>query len=337
MRIDVIIESHKTPAEVVRLGKLAEEYGLGGVWIANNANGRDAFVNFAPLAQQTEKIVIGPIAISPMELHPLKMAISLLTFNELSGGRGQLVVGAGGGTAGAMGAFTDRPVRAVRECLEILELAAKGTSGSYKGELFPVSWLDTSWVTQPPPMVYAGANGPQMLKSAARHAPGIMMSDFVPERVRWVHELIDPILQEVGKKPATYPLNNFWAWHVKDSQEAATREARIWLCVRGTIYEDYIRDVVDDAEADIVLANLNSFKQAFYKKDPHIDGVPDDIIDKIVAHGTSASTLANIDREVERFREFQRAGLTEIALKVYDEPEKAIETIGKHIVPALTV
>jgi alkanesulfonate monooxygenase SsuD/methylene tetrahydromethanopterin reductase-like flavin-dependent oxidoreductase (luciferase family) len=133
MRIDVIIESHKTPAEVVKLGKLAEANGLGGVWVANNANGRDAFVNFAPLAQQTEKIAIGPIAVSPMELHPLKMAISLLTFNELSGGRGQLVVGAGGGTAGAMNAFTDRPVRAVRECLEILELAAKGTGWTPPG------------------------------------------------------------------------------------------------------------------------------------------------------------------------------------------------------------
>jgi len=335
MRIDVIIESNKTPEEVVRLGKLAEDYGLGGVWVANNANGRDAFVNFTPLAQQSEKIKIGPIAVSPQELHPLKMAISLLSFNELSGGRGQIVVGGGGGTAQAMGVLTDKPVKAVRECIEILELAAKGEPGSYAGDIFPISWIDTSWVTQSPPMVYVGANGPQMLKSAARHAPGIMLSDFVPERVSWVHEIIDPVLKERGENSATYPLNNFWAWHVKDSKEAAHREARIWLCVRGTIYPDYIRDVVDEDEAKIVTENLNSFTQAYYKKDPHIKGVPDEIVDKIVERGTSSSTTDEIDREIERFREFENAGLNEIALKVYDEPDKAIRIIGEKIVPAL--
>ena len=103
MRIDVIIESDKSADEYLKLGKLAEENGLGGVWIANNSNGRDAFVNFVPTAQQTEKIFMGPIAVSPFELHPHKMAVSLLTFNELSQGRGQIVIGAGGGTAEALG------------------------------------------------------------------------------------------------------------------------------------------------------------------------------------------------------------------------------------------
>ena len=63
--------------------------------------------------------------------------------------------------------------------------------------------------------------------------------------------------------------------------------------------------------------------------------MPEEIVEKIVARGTSASCLAEIDREVERFREFAQAGLTEIALKVYGEPDKAIRTIGKYIVPAL--
>lgn len=335
MRIDVIIESNKTAAEVARLGLLAEECGLGGVWVANNANGRDALMNFVPLAQQSHRIRIGPIAVSPQELHPYKMAVWLLTFNELSGGRAQIVVGGGGGTAEAMGKKPHRIVRAVRECIEILEAAAAGKPVTYKGEIFPIHWLDTSWVTQPPPAIYVGANGPQMLASASRYARGIMVSDFTPERVRWAREQVNPGLVTRALDPAAYPLNNFWAWHVKESREEAHREARIWLCVRGTIYPDYIGDVVDEDEAKIVIDHLPSFTQAFYRKTPHIEGVPDSIVDKIVDRGTSASALADIDREVERFQEFQRAGLTEIALKVYGDPDQAIRTIGRHIVPAL--
>ena len=335
MRIDVIIESHRTPDEFQKLGRLAEECGLGAVWVANNANGRDPFVHFAPLAMQSERIRMGPIAVSPFELHPYKMAVSLLSLNELAHGRAQIVVGAGGGVAEAIGSRPTRVVRAVRECVEILSAAAEGKTLTYDGELYPITWLDTRWVTQAPPMIYVGANGPQMLKSAARHAPGIMVSDFVPARVRWARGIIDPVLREEGHEPADYPLNNFWAWHVKESHEEAQREARIWLCVRGTIYPDYIRDVVDDDEARIVSEHIGSFAKAFYRKSPEIDGVPDEIIEKIVERGTSASSLANIDREIERFREFERAGLTEIAVKVYGEPDKAIRTIGEYVVPAL--
>jgi alkanesulfonate monooxygenase SsuD/methylene tetrahydromethanopterin reductase-like flavin-dependent oxidoreductase (luciferase family) len=332
MRIDVILESHQSADELARLGRLAEDWGLGGVWIANNANGRDPFLNFAWLAQQTVRLRIGPIAISPQELHPYKLAVSLLTFNEMSGGRAQVVVGGGGGVAEAMGLKPHRMVRTVRECLEILDRAARGEPVTYKGEIFDIAWLDTRWVTQSPPMIYAGANGPQMLRSAARHAHGIMVSDFTPQRIRRVHELIDPLLAERGVDPATYPLNNFWAWHVKDSAEAANREARVYLCVRGTIYPDYIGDVLDEAAAKIVTDNLAAFTRAYYRKSPRIEGVPDAIVDQIVAHGTSACAVADIDR----FREFERAGLTEIALMVYGEPERAIRIIGEHIVPALS-
>jgi len=336
VRIDVIIESDKTPEEVKALGRLAEKHGLGAVWVANNANGRDAFLNFALLAQQIERIAIGPIAISPQELHPLKMAIALLTFNELSRGRGQIVVGGGGGVAETMGFKPHRMVRTVREAIEILELAARGETADYKGEIFDISWMDTRWVTRSPPMIYAGANGPQMLRMAATSARGIMVSDFTPERVRWAREIIDPLLRKRELEPAEYPLNNFWAWHVKQDARAANAEARIWLCVRGTIYPDYIRDVVDEDEARVVLDNLPAFTKAYYQKTPQIEGVPDEIVDKIVERGTSASSMANIEREIERFREFADAGLNQIALKVYGEPDEAIRTIGRHIVPALS-
>ena len=336
MRIDVIIESDKNAAEFARLGQLAEDYGLGGIWVANNANGRDAFVNFTPFAMQSEHIAMGPIAVSPYELHPLKMAISLLSLNELADGRAQIVVGGGGGTAGAMGYKPDRMVRAMRECIKILHLAASGHVGGFDGEMYPLSWMDTTWVTQSRPMIYAGVNGPQMLKSAARYADGMMVSDFTPGRMEWVHGIIDPVLQERGVSPASYPLNNFWAWHVKEDPVEANRGARIWLCVRGTIYPDYIRDVVDEDEAKIVTDNISSFAKAYYKKSPDIEGVPDEIIDKIVEHGTSASALEDIDKEIERFKTFEKAGLNQVALKVYGEPDKAIKVIGEHIVPALT-
>ncbi len=208
-------------------------------------------------------------------------------------------------------------------------------TGRYTGEMFKVRWYDATWIKQEPPFIYVGANGPQMLASAARYADGIMMSDFVPERVIWAREHIDPALEEAGRDVATFPVNNFWAWHVKESKEEAYKEARIWLAVRGTIYDKYIRDVVSDEEAKIVEENIWSFINAYQIKSDVIEGVPDEILNKIIEHGTSASTIAEIDREVERMREFKRNGLTEIAIRIYDDPEKSIRLIGEKIAPAL--
>ena len=332
MRFDVILNSDLSHDEMLKLGKLAEEVGIGGVWVANNYNTRDAFVNFVPLAMQAQHIRMGPIAISPFELHPQKMAHSLLTLNEIAKGRAQVVVGGGGGTAGNIHCKPHRMIRAVRECVEILNQAASGKPGSYKGELYKVDWLDVDWLSQPPPMIYVGANGPKMLAAAAKYAEGIMVSDFVPARIRWVREIIDPVLSEAGRSPAEYPLNNFWAWHVQESREAAQREARIYLAVRGTIYPDYIGDVVSEEEAGIVNAHTNSFLKAYMARSPDIEGVPDEILEKIVANGVSASPLSEIDREVERMREFKAAGLTEIALRICSNPADAIRVIGENLV-----
>ena len=335
MRIDIIIEPDQSAQDFRRLGRLAEDCGIAGIWVPNNNNNRDPFVNFSALALDSSHIRMGPIAVSPFELHPYKMALALLTLNELSGGRAQIVVGAGGGTVQAMGKQPERPVRAVREAIEILVRAAEGGKFRYEGEMFPINWLNTQWAKADAPMIYAGANGPQMLASAARHAPGVMVSDFTPDRVRWAREIIDPVLRDAGRASEDFPLNNFWAWHVKETREAAHREARPWLCMRGTIYPKYIRDVVNEDEARIVSEHLDSFAKAYYNRSPDIDGVPDAIIDKIIDRAVSASPLSEIDREVQRFRDFEAAGLTQIALRVYDDPEAAIRMIGEHIVPAL--
>jgi alkanesulfonate monooxygenase SsuD/methylene tetrahydromethanopterin reductase-like flavin-dependent oxidoreductase (luciferase family) len=336
MRIDLIIQSDGTAEHYAHLGGLAEDYGLGTIWVPNNANGRDAFVNFTPFALQSSKILMGPMAISPFELHPVKMGASLLSLNELSHGRAAIVVGGGGGVAENIGQLKKTIIKPMRECIEILNMMADGTAGEYKGEYFPVAWLDTRWVTQKRPMIYAGANKPKLVSAVAEYADGIMASDFTPRRIEWLREIVDPKLTARDVEPENYPINNFWAWHVKEDPEEALREARINLCVRGTLYDHYIYDVVDDDEAKVVEAHIGSFARAYYRKDPEIRGVPDEIVNKIVRHGTSASSLDSIEAEIERFKMFAAAGLNEISLCLYDNPADSIKMIGEHIVPALS-
>jgi hypothetical protein len=130
-------------------------------------------------------------------------------------------------------------------------------------------------------------------------------------------------------------MNNFWAWHVKETREEAEREARIWLTVRGTLYPPHINEVLDPDEAAIVNANINAFIRAYNKKSDVIEGVPAGIVTKLVQRCTSACAVKDLDREIQRLRDFQAAGLTQIALRIYANPAETIRILGERVVPAL--
>jgi alkanesulfonate monooxygenase SsuD/methylene tetrahydromethanopterin reductase-like flavin-dependent oxidoreductase (luciferase family) len=335
MRIDLILESKESPETIAELGRLAEDNGLGGVWVSSMLDARDPFMNFTELARTSENIRMGPIAVSPYELHPLKMATSLLSLNEASKGRAQIVVGGGGGTMTAMGLKPHRRVRAVRECLEILKKAADGERIQYAGELFTVNGYHPSWVESPPPIIYAGANRQQMQNMVPRYADGVMLSDKIVQQVGEARTRIDGVLDECGRDRDTFRLNNFWAWHIKPTREEAQREARIWLALRGVLLRANHKYFMNEADMDLVDEKRPAFFDALRRRSPDIHDVPERIIDILVENLTSCASIDDLDKEIDRLRRFEQAGLTEIALRIYENPADTIRLIGERVLPAL--
>jgi alkanesulfonate monooxygenase SsuD/methylene tetrahydromethanopterin reductase-like flavin-dependent oxidoreductase (luciferase family) len=338
LKFHIIVEANSTSDQIAELAQLAESYGITGIWSSNMHDSRDPFINFVEAARVTKKIKFGPVAVSPYELHPLKMANSLLTLNEVSGGRAHIGVGAGdGGTATAMGIKAERRVRAARECVEIIEAAATGEPVKYKGELYSVMYYHSSWVTQPPPDVFVCAGGPQMIASSAKYAQGIYLGDHLPHHVARVTEVIKTEHEKIGRSDPNFRLLNFWAWHVKEDQDAARAEARIWLAMRATPWPQfYHHDILEPEEMQIVYDNIMAINQAFYNRDPNITAVPMELLDRLVDQCSSTSSLANIDHEIERIKKFEAAGLTDIVLRLYDKPDNSIKVIGEKVMPAFS-
>ena len=102
MRLDLVLEPD-SPQRFAELGLLAERLGFGVVWTANHISARDPFMSFMALAERSSTVRMGPVAISPYELHPVKIANQLLTLNEQANGRASIVVGGGGGAVIGMG------------------------------------------------------------------------------------------------------------------------------------------------------------------------------------------------------------------------------------------
>lgn len=335
MKVDVALENGYHLDEYVRLGTLAERYGIGTLWVPNGTSSRDAFVSLSGLARSSSRIRMGVQAMSPYEMHPLKIANALLTLNEMAQGRASILVGGGGAIFGAIGGKPARRVRATRECIEILRRASPDHALNYSGEIFTVRNYRPQWAVKPPPRVLAGANLPQMLRMAARSADGIMMSDMPLPLVGNAVATVREALATAGRDGAGFEFNNWWAWHVHEDNAQAEAEARIRIVLRGMLTPLYIAPFLSAQECALVAARMPAFYKALRGHSPVIEGVPEEIIRTLVENLTLTSDLRGLDAGIRRLKAFEQAGLTHLTLGVHDDPATAIRIIGERVVPAL--
>lgn len=364
MDIDIILEPDITPAQVAEIGVEAERLGIRALWSSNYHMQYDGFLSLAPVAAATSKLIIGPLAVSPWEMHPLKMANTLLTLNEMSDGRAMIGVSAGGGLLGALGwrasndgpvwpyqdpikrtIEPDRRVRGMRECIEILEIARSGKFAmSYDGGLFVVRRpFGMAWAKAPGPLIYGCASAPQMIRMAARVADGLQFSDFtadhMPEAMKNVQAGLAKRDSSATVAAEDFRVGNFWAWHIKKDREVSMYEARRELIWRGAIIAQKREDIRpfchDESEVDLVIDNWEELRIAFRTRTGKIESIPNDLLERLIAGMSSAGDVSDIDREVERYKQFAASGVTELSIRLFDNPWDSLKLIGEHVLPAL--
>ncbi len=361
MDIDIILECDVNPEQFKELAIEAERLGIRAIWSSNYHQNYDAFMTLVPAAQATSRILLGALAVSPWELHPLKMANALLTLNELSSGRGMVAVSGGGGVLGALGwkiskdspiwpvkdevtqaRYPERRVRGVQECIEVLQLARSGKlTYTYDGEIFQITRpFQMDWATaDSAPIIYGCCSGPMMIRMGARMADAIQLSDYTPDMMPAAMENVRKGLEQRDSQPKEFRVGNFWAWHIKQDNDVSMYEARRELIWRGAIAAKHAHEirphVNSDAEVQLIIDNWDNFFKAFWSRSGVIDNVPDETVNNLISGMCSAGNVDAIDRELERFRQFEKSGLSELAIRLFDDPKDGLELLGKHVLPKL--
>jgi len=351
MDIELIIGSDMHPQQVAEIAVEAEQAGVRTLWHSNFPSDWDPFIGLVPAALATKRIRLGVLALSPYEMHPIRIGSSLVSLNELSKGRAIIGIGGGGAVAlsigdGAGGANLDfkkmRIVRGVREAAEIVYRMATGEANrGYKGDLFRVTRpFHLKHVESPRAQVFTCSMGPQMLRMGGRIADGLQIGDVTPARTP---EVIADI--KVGLDKRAYPaddfrIGNFWAWHIKKDRAASMFEARSQLFARAEVIppniglDHLVHDkVVTEDEAQLIRDNFQKFIMAMIDGSGEIKDIPEDLVQRLIDEVSSSGDYDDIDREIERYREFEKAGLTDLALRVFDDPMGALKTIKERVIP----
>ncbi len=336
MHVDIILSEFTSPSETAELSELSEGYGVRAVWSSSYASERSPFLSLARAAQTTQRVRLGPLAVSPMEMHPLIMTNALLTLNELCGGRAIIAVGGGGGVLGGMGIKRTRVAKSVRDCLEILRRATSEEVVNYQGDVYQaVNYRPGRWATDTPPQIYSAAERPQMIRLATRLSDGLMRGDCNPDMMRDTVEIVKQGLAANGRTGENFGISNFWAWHVKENKQDAEREARRELVMRGMLQTHHTEVYLSKQDSDLVQEKKGAFWQAFKNRSGVIEGIPGSVVDTLVANMSSTGDLSELDREIDKIKQFKAVGMTEIALRVHDDPDAAIKLIGEHVIPAV--
>jgi 5,10-methylenetetrahydromethanopterin reductase len=157
---------------VVADARRAEEDGFASFWVPQ-IFGHDALTVLAIVGREVPRVELGTSVVPTFPRHPMMLAQQALTVNAASGGRLCLGIGLSHKIVieNMMGLSYDKPVRHLREYLEVLGPLSRGEAASVSGEAYRTHGAINVAGGSPFPIVVA-ALGEQMLNVAARLADG---------------------------------------------------------------------------------------------------------------------------------------------------------------------
>ena len=333
MKVGIVLDGRRAAGEIAELAQKAEAAGIAHLWLGAGARTKDHFVRLTLAAAATRHIQIGAIAVSPFDMHPAQLATAVLTLDEVSGGRASVVIGAGGDFTATLGVPTRGRVEAVSDCIDIVRAMAAGGEIRYAGTQYRVDGLISPWRDVAMDRLYLAANRPRMLALAAAKADGVMLSDAPLAAIDTTIGRVRALLAPEPRRSGAFRFSNWFVWNVQDSLDEAQRLARRLLGFR--LY--YIRDVADqigitrDEADELARRQPDMIRAVFRGATPWLPPAP--VTERLIDQLTLTADRRGLERCVERLLEFERRGLTEIALAPHGNPADAISLIGDAVLP----
>ena len=326
MRFSLRLNNDLRIDDYVALAQAAEGAGFDQLWISNDLFLRSAPVLLAALAPATRRIELGTCILNPHTIHPAELAMLAATLDELSGGRFNLGLAAGAADFLAWVGIEDpRPVATMREAIGAIRAWLAGErppAGRFVREP-AAAYLRFAPRRVTP--IYLGAMGPAMLRLAGELADGALPLLFPPEHYFAVRPLID----EGRRDPGLGALDLAACIWVSLADDAAA--ARRALAAKIAYY--------GHALGPLILERLGLTREDFtaiervVTVDRDLERAGAMVDDRMLRIGVAGSP----DALVTRLRPLVEAGVRHLSFgpPLGPDPLRAVELLGRHVLPAL--
>ena len=226
MRLGVVVLPELPWSQAAEQWRRLDDWGYHSAWTYDHLAWRSladgpwyaTVPTLAAAALVTSTIRLGTFVASPNFRHPVPFAKELMSLDDLSGGRFQLGVGAGGWgfDAGVLGQpeLTARErVDRFAEFVGLLDRLLTSRSTSYDGTWFTArdARMVPGCVQRPRLPFVVAANGPRAMRVVAQHGQAWVTTGVTPAEdgeERWwsalagAGERLDAALQDAGRAPS---------------------------------------------------------------------------------------------------------------------------------------
>lgn len=182
MRLGVFIEPTTIDVTVARAAAAADR-GVDSLWFPQVFGG-DTLTTLAVVAREVPRVGFGTAVVPTYPRHPMVMGAQARVVQEISGGRFTLGIGLSHRIVveTLLGMSYDRPLRHLREYLDILVPLLAGEAVSVAGDT--LTFHGSIELEAPRVPLVVAALGPKMLALAAQRADGTVTWMVGPETVR---------------------------------------------------------------------------------------------------------------------------------------------------------
>ena len=213
-----------TPADALAEARLAEELGLGKVWLSERFDVKDAGVICAAALAVTSRLRVATAATNIHTRHALVLATMCASLHYLSGGRFELGLARGVGIRNQLMGLPGVGNAQLAEGVELLRKLWRGeTVMGYEGSMGKLPYVNMgSWMKADIPIHFVGF-GPASLRFAGAHFDGVHLHTFITAQgLRRAKALVQEGATAAGRDPEAVKL-----WSVIATAVEPTREDRL--------------------------------------------------------------------------------------------------------------
>ena len=287
----IFLGTNTTVSQQVTLAQQAENSGFASAYMAEAY--RSCWVPLTAMAAATQTIRLGPYILNAYGHSPLMTGMAAVDFNEFSGGRLLLGIGAGNRHINEdwQGIPHERALTKMREYVTLLKQIARTRRGEtlkYTGKIHHMDWTPNADPGDQPFPVYLAAVFPGMTRVAAQVADGIAGGTTLS--AEYLRDVIKPQVATgaagVDRNPATIGLSVVALIAVDDDRERARHTIRRTICgLYAPLPHPYYEHTMREQGFSDVVDTLLKLMPAG-KLEASIDAIPDECVDRLAISGT---------------------------------------------------
>lgn len=289
IEFDLVVDlpHHDRPESVVERAEHAEDLGYRTI-VTGETTGWNVVSPLSQVAARTDEIDLATAVLSPYSRSPALLAQTALTLADASAGRFRLGLGPSSPaiTERWHGRSFDRPLRRLRETIDVVRAIATTGTSEYHGELIDVDGLGYERdPPETPPPIDVATLGPTATELAGRFGDGWMPQLFTRDGLetrlddlRRGAKLGDRTVADVRVAPIVRCV-------AADDRERARSNARSAVAFMLGAYGPYYGDsVAAQGYPDVVEAVREAWAER--DTDAMAAAVPEDLLDELAAAGT---------------------------------------------------